>query len=359
MDNTLKFYLLAEKGGWDTSAYAFKYRSTYTQSKAYQILSFNTIEAKKHLSITAEEIVSEYENLKIEPRTLSEAFILESRLNYLALHSFPEYYLNPLAIDPSYQGEITTLGSLIIETQKKDMSFNDLILNEEIPLEEKKEIADSKVSQYLDEMNQIVNTSIRMVQRRAFSRDNIDKDKKTLIFDVFSIFLIFSADLLFFFSLILPNIQFWQEIYNFSSTRFLSYLVYLYPLSLFLYNLFFVIFHSYKTKISEPFNFARRFLRRKSQKVYDDIKVTAERLYDYLCGAINNRILLQNDIRDFSKLSSSYVDFNKVLNVSALKKRKTYRVLHSLNNIFATISWVVTIVTLLVYIFTNVLQGAM
>ena len=84
MDNTLKFYLLAEIGGWDTSAYAFKYRSSYSKSKAYQVLSYNVLEAKNHLSKDAQDVVKEFENLKIEPRSLSEAFVLETKINYQA-----------------------------------------------------------------------------------------------------------------------------------------------------------------------------------------------------------------------------------------------------------------------------------
>lgn len=356
MDNTLKFYLLAEQGGWDTSAYAFKYRSTYPQSKAYQILSYNTIEAKHHISGPAKEIVHAFETLKIEPRSLADAFILETKLNYLALHSFPEYYLNPLAIDPNYNGEISTLGSLMLEVKGKDMSINDMILDEEITLEEKKEAADIKVNQYLEDMNQIVNSSIKSIRRSAFSKSNQDSDKRTLVFDFFSVFLLVLSDFFFAFSLLYPINQFWQEFYTASPGKFMSYLVYFYPVTLFLYNLFYALFHCYKAKISEPYNYARRFLKRNPEKVLDDIKYQADKLYDYLCGAINNRILLQNDIRDFSKLSSSYVDFNKVLNVSTLKEQKPYQVLHTLNNIFATISWVVNILTIIIYIFATALQ---
>ena len=95
MDNQLKFYLLAEKSGWDCSTYAYEYRKKIILSSPYQILSYNAIEAKKHLSNKAKEIVKEYNSLRLEPRTLEETFILETKINYLCLHSFPDYYIGP------------------------------------------------------------------------------------------------------------------------------------------------------------------------------------------------------------------------------------------------------------------------
>lgn len=129
----------------------------------------------------------------------------------------------------------------------------------------------------------------------------------------------------------------------------MTYVIYLFPFALFVYDVFFILFHSYRAKISEPYNYARRFLQKNSEKVFDDIQRQAESLSDYICGAINNRLLLQNDIKDFSKLSTSYVDFKKVLNVSSLMEGKTYKMLKSLKNIFSTISWVITMITFIIY----------
>ncbi|MCR4699181.1 MAG: hypothetical protein K5762_07445 [Bacilli bacterium] len=349
MDNTLKFYLLAEIGGWDTSAYAFKYRSSYSKSKAYQVLSYNVLEAKNHLSKDAQGVVKEFENLKIEPRTLSEAFVLETKLNYLALHSFPEYYLNPLAVDPNYNGEITSIGELMINIQTKDISINELIEDATIPLEEKKEAVNEKVGKYLEDMDDLVHHSLKTIEYRAFTKKK-DKNNVSLARDILESVLFFLANFFFLFTLVFPLNVYWECFYNPSPTMAMTYVIYLFPFALFVYDVFFILFHSYRAKISEPYNYARRFLQKNSEKVFDDIQRQAESLSDYICGAINNRLLLQNDIKDFSKLSTSYVDFKKVLNVSSLMEGKTYKMLKSLKNIFSTISWVITMITFIIYI---------
>ncbi|GEM_PF-847485 len=350
MDNTLKFYLLAEIGGWDTSAYAFKYRSSYSKSKAYQVLSYNVLEAKNHLSKDAQDVVKEFENLKIEPRSLSEAFVLETKINYLALHSFPEYYLNPLAVDPNYNGEITSIGELMININAKDISINELIQDEVIPLEDKKEAVKEKMNKYLDDMDDLVHHSLKTIETRAFTKKKRDGKNVSLVRDIIQQALFFLTHFFFLFTLAYPNNVYWDAFYNPRPTIAMTYVSYLFPMALFVSDIFFILFHSYRAKISEPYNYARRFLKKNSKKVFDDIQRQSENLYDYICGAINTRLLLQNDIKDFSKLSTSYVDFKQVLNVSSLMEGKTYKTLNSLRNIFTTISWVITMITLIIYI---------
>ena len=49
MKEELKFYLLAEEGGWDCSNYAFEYKDELLNSKAFHILQVNALSCKEHL----------------------------------------------------------------------------------------------------------------------------------------------------------------------------------------------------------------------------------------------------------------------------------------------------------------------
>ncbi|MFA6624374.1 MAG: hypothetical protein WCS80_01245, partial [Bacilli bacterium] len=133
-------------------------------------------------------------------------------------------------------------------------------------------------------------------------------------------------------------------------TKAMTYVVYLFPILYFLFAISTSVYHSYKAKISEPYNYASRFLKKNKSSIYDDIKSGKEKLYNYVSNAIDNKIVLVDDIKDFSKLSSSYIDFKAVLEVDSIKKKPTYRILSSLNGIFLTLSLVMSFISLIIFI---------
>lgn len=349
MENRMKFYYLAEKSGWNMSSYAFSYRPSLGELASYKVLSVNVIEAKDHRAASAQNIVKEFEGLKLEPRTIEETFILETKLNYLALHSYPEYYLNPLAIDPNYSGDVTSIGELMVDSKGKDYSINELIQSDEIPLEEKKDALREKCAFWLEEMDELVGESIKTVKERAFSDKKRSRGKQRT-FRILDIVSCVAVNLFFLFQLLIPCQTYWECFYSPSADHVLSYVSYLFPIFLFLYDIVFLIYHTYSTRISEPYNYARRFLYRHGERVYEDIQQEEERLLLSLLGAVNDKILLENDITSYSKLSSSYVDFVAVFEAEKLRKGKVYRTLHSLINIFRTLTFSLSIFTLLVYL---------
>lgn len=353
MEGKMKFYYLAEKSGWNMSRYAFSYRPALGELLAVKVLSVNVLDAKNHLARSAQEIVDAYDHLKLETRSVEETFILETRLNYLALHSYPEYYLNPLAIDPNYEGNVDTIGQLIVDAKGKDESINELIQDETISMEEKKEILRNKTDFWREEMEELVSLSIAKAKKHSFSARNRSKGKQIslALLDGFSCFLI---NLFFVLQLCLPNHVYWSCFYEFEPYYVLSYVSILFPILLFLFDISYVLYHSYFAKISEPYNYARRFLRRNSNKVYDDIQAGSEKMLFSLIGAANDKILLENDITSFSKLSSSYVDFKAIFEAENLRKGKLFRFLHSLLNILRTLAFSFALFTLIVYILSLV-----
>jgi hypothetical protein len=354
MDNELKFYLLAEEGGWDCSTYAFEYRKVINSSSSYQILAFNMIEVKKHLSFDAKKIANEFDNLKLEPRTLEETFILETKINHLCLHSFPEYYINPLSIDPNYLGELTTIGELIIRIEQKDYSINDLILDEKIPMDRKKEAIREKVNHYVNDMNQIVHESIDSIRKNQFISKKVSLTKKIAPVMEIILFILINSFLLF--TLLYPQDHYWECFYNPRYNYALTYVAYGFPFITLLYDFFFALFHSLRARVREPLLHARKFLKSHSEKIYNEILQASENLYDYIIGAMTNRILLEDDIRDFSKLSSSYLDFKVLNNIVEARKKKSYTLTRALNYTFSTIAYLVSLLSLILYIYSTVLN---
>ena len=354
MDNNLKFYLLAEKSGWNCSTYAFEYRKKLQSLSSYQILSYNVIEARKHLSKEAKAIVNEYDGMKLEPRTLEECFITETKINYLCLHSFPEYYINPLSINPEYKGEITTIGDLMINVQGKDMRINEMIMDEKIAPALKKEAVKDRINDYVSDMNELVGSSIRNIQRNA--RKNKGQNRIAGIVPYIELTLFIILNFFFFFILLYPQNHYWECFYNPRSNYVMTYISYLLPTSILIYDFFFSLFHTVRASINEPIRYARRFLKYHSEKIYDDILLHSEKLYDYLSGAINNHLRLQNDIHDFSRLSTSYIDFDKVEQVPYLKKKKGYKAIRTLCYIFTTLASLIGFFSFIIYLYSSILN---
>ncbi len=353
MEDYLKFYFLAEESGWDCTSYAFQYRDKLLSSGTYQVITINLLSAKNHLGEKAQQLCEQFASLDKEPKTLKDVFILENTLNYLALNSFPEYYLNPLAINPRYSGDVTTIGELIFDIQGHEKSLNEWILDETIPLDVKKEEINNQLDYYLNDMNQLVSKSLDIVKKRAFSKGNDRKESISRIIEYTSFVML---HICLFLLIVYPFEEFRSCLYMMNSGKVMSFIWILFPLSIFLYDIFFILFHCYKSAISEPYNYARRFLKKNVNKVYEDIKNKKEELYNYICGAINNRITLKNDIKDFSKLSSSYVDIEKVITADELKKKKPYQILHFLLFAFGTLAYLMAAFSIIIYVLGMVFQ---
>ncbi|MFA6862192.1 MAG: hypothetical protein WCR56_07495 [Bacilli bacterium] len=348
MDGLLKFYLLAEESGWNCSSYAFEYGPKIKDSQSYKILQSNLPEIRKSISGRANDIVVKSDSLRFDPKSVADCFILENKVNYLALHSFPEYYLNPLTIDPNYNGEVKSLGDLVFDYQGQECTLNDIILNDKDSLEIKKAEVNQQLEYFLSDANTLVYSSLAIVKKNAFSSQKNKKNQ--IIGTILEILLFISLNVFFAVMCIYPFPTFRLFLYYPDPSRVMTYLWYLYPILLFLFDLAFIVFHSYRAKISEPYNYAVRFLRKNSAKVFDDLRNGKEKIFDYIAGAINNRLVLKNDIKDFSKLSSSYIDFKAVINVSSLKEKRPYKVLRSLNVSFGTLAAVMGAISLIVFI---------
>ena len=346
-NDELKFYLLAELSGWNCSSYAFKAGPEEKNSDSYKILVENVEQAKTTISKHAEDLVDGFNSLNFDCKTVKDVFILDTKMNYLALHSYPEFYINPLSIDPNYKGELTSIGELMFNYHGKDVSLNDIIFDDKETLSFKKEQISNQLDYYLDDMNNLVYFCIGSIHDKT--NKDLKFNTKTLA-DITDIVIFIFVHFVLFFIYVYKFDMFLNYVYKPQPTVVFSYIAYILPISIFIYDIFFTIFHIYKARISEPYNYAIRFLKKNSSKVFFDIKNERDKMYNYIISFLENRTTPKNDITAFSKLSSSFIDIKAVLNVSSLKKRKSYRVLHSLATSFQTLAFAIALMSFIIFI---------
>lgn len=348
MKDELRFKLFSEIVSNDERSSIKNYDAILKGSEAYKILSYNIIDARKSRTRKAKALVYSFDNLTFKPKDVKDAFKLEIMLNYLALHSFPEYYLNPLAISPNYQGEVNSIGDLYIDYVKGDRTINSIIESDEETLGEKKEQIKKYIQYCKDDMATIIQESIDTIQKSLFHKS----DKKIVFlqeyFESF-LFICFNFFLLFF--LIYPFSDFQNLYLYFRPDKISGYIAWIYPIFTFVYDVVFMLFHSYKAKIMEPFNFAKRFLKRSEFKIYQDVEQKGNALYDYIYGAVKNHIQLKNDILEFSMLSTSYIDYEAILEAEEKKKSKSFVILRSLLFSISILEFFFLTLILFVYFF--------
>ena len=347
MDSSKKFYLLAEIAGWDCHKYIEDYGNKLKKSEAYRVLTYNIPDVKNFYTKKAKEIVEDYNNLSFEPKTIKDCFILEEKINYLALYSHPEYYINPLAIAPTYIGEINSIGDLKTTFKGKELTINEIIMEDETPIEEKKRELEEVVDDYLYEVQEIVSESIvgAKSQTNAIKKDHSMWLKRYISAFVFDVILFFFL----FFFYIYPNELFFNSIYKNDLSEPLTYIHYLYPSATIIKTFLDVLFYSFHSKIYEPINYARRFLYKNSDQVFRDVHKQRDKLVDYINGAISSRIKLINDITSFSILSLSYVDLEKIVNVQQEIQKTRYKKLYAFSTSFTFITLGIFIFSIIVY----------
>lgn len=345
MEENMTFFLLAEIASQNVSTKTKKLDPDFKSSSSYHILTYNMDDVRKHASGKAKALIYAYENINLNPKSIQDYFIMQTALDYLALHSYPEYYLNPFAIDPNYDGEVNSIGNLVIDYQGKDKTINEIILDEHDSLVIKKKEVNHYLEYYLSDMNSIIKESMESVTARKLIEEA--NTKKRVLETLNSLFFILVNVLLLL--LILVNFNNIRSTFlHLDFMKFTTYGIIFYPLATAIYDIFYSLYHSYKASVEEPYRYAIRFLRKNPDAVQKDVREQKEKLYDYICGAINNRIVLKNDIKDFTKLSSSYIDFKAVMEVNKKEKSHLYRTLKNLAWSARLLEFVVLILTLIV-----------
>lgn len=352
MKSELNYYLLSEYTGWSCIEYAYTFRSDLFSSEAYAILNANIIEAKKHFSQKAKDLLKETKALNLEPKSVKEYYLTDIKINYLALNSYPEFYLNPLLIDPDYNGSITTIGDLIFKVDDENYTLNELIIDEDIDDEKKLNAIEQQLNYYQADMSNMTTDTIISIENRAKENKEIKKDNRH---QVYSVLILLISTFLLFFIYIYPFNSFRDAMYKLDLTKVSSVLGLLTPILYVLYLGFYLAYHAIRSRKNEHYNYAKRFLKRNSDSIYSDIQKARDELFEYIKLAIESKIELENDITKFSKLSSSYIDFKKLRNESN-KNSTVYNLFHILSNIF-TVVFIIIFIALVAVFFIDIYLG--
>ena len=122
-----------------------------------------------------------------------------------------------------------------------------------------------------------------------------------------------------------------------------------------MYDLFFILFHSYRAKITEPYNYAMRFIKNNASRVFEDLKNNCESLYFYISKAIDEKRILKDDIHTFSKIENTYIDIKSILESKKLTQKRLYVFLKAMLIIFFTLATILFIYSFIIYVITELL----
>ena len=348
MDDNKKFYLLAELSGWDCSKYIEGFSDKIKNSNAYRVLKYNMSDVEDIYTQNAYDLIEEYNKLNFELKTIKECYLLEEKVNYLALHSDPRFYINPFSINPNYIGSINSIGELAIPFKGGEKTINEIILDDDTPIEEKKKEVENQVDYYLFDFEQLVNRTILNTKSKTNEeRSSQNKFRRRAIIKfIIDVALVVFLVILFCF----PNNLFFSNLYNRDYSKILTYVSYIYPATTLLALIVDVIFYSYRARIYEPINYARRFLKKNNDLLLQSIRKRKEELLDYIFGAIKSRIKLINDLCDYSMLSSSYVSLDKIVNIEKEVKQLKFKKLSDLSYSISFVSISVLLFSVVIYV---------
>ena len=348
MDDNKKFYLLAELSGWDCSKYIADYGEKIKNSNAYRVLKYNMADVEDIYTQNAYDLKKEYEGLNFNVNSIKECYLLEEKVNYLALHSDPRFYINPFSINPNYIGSINSLGDLMIPFKGEEKTINEIILDNETPIDEKKKEVENQVDYYLYDFENLVTKTILNTKSKT-NEERVSQNKfirRAIIKLIIDFSMVFFLVILYCF----PNNLFFSNLYDRDYSKILTYISIIYPIITLLALLIDTIFYSYRSRIYEPINYARRFLKKNNELLFQSIRKRKEDLLDYIFGAIKNRIKLINDLCDYSMLSSSYVSLEKIVNIEKEIKQLKYKRLSDISNSMSYVSISALVFSIVIYV---------
>lgn len=347
-----KFYLLSETVGWNCSIYIDDFLLELLNSQDYKSLTTNVSSAAEHLSYDAHNVVYNFNNLNLEPKTFTDYVILKNQISYLSLVSNEEFYLNPFLVENDYHGNVNSIGDLIVEHNSKLYTINSLIISDEYDEEKKKEIIEERLEYYLNDIDSLLNRTIFILKNESINNTS----KATTHFSRFLeilLFVILNLFALFIFTR--HSDLFFSYIYNPDFSNSITYIIYFFIPILFMYDLFFILFHSYRAKITEPYNYAMRFIKNNASRVFEDLKNNCESLYFYISKAIDEKRILKDDIHTFSKIENTYIDIKSILESKKLTQKRLYVFLKAMLIIFFTLATILFIYSFIIYVITELL----
>ena len=301
--NSRKLHLFMSVLNYENTEYTAESINNFFDGYIYKTLRDNCLKASQYNTLNSNKLVEDFNNLCYEISSLKDLYILQTKASYLLSISTPNYYVNPMLDNTSFNFDIHSIGDLKLIYRNEFISFNKL-----------KTAPGSK-----EEKNEAITKWIVF-----------------LFINIFTTFLICSF-----------NQEIINNFYHPEVSSIYTYVIYLPVCSLILVDVFFTIFHIIKSRIFNEYNFARKFIKTRKSSVYSNLQRSSLQLKKYICECVFTKREFTNDI-DFFKDQFEELNIDDAIKI----RRKSSN--NKIYNVFLIISNSCLIIGLISCIFSLV-----
>lgn len=343
MNNIDKAIYLASKIGANFANFDTTYIQDILTSKEYKILLDNIKWTKNFNTQKAINLQDDFKALNYDIKNIEESIILSSRVNYLALVSFENYYLNPF-MKTNFKVRTNSIGDLMLLYDGKLASINDVILDTNHTDNYKMKILSNKCNEYASEI----------ISKNSFdlSLTNSNKGIKNFIRKTYFINILkcifslaaFIASLLVF---ILDNEVLKEYISYHNESNIYTYTISLFLIGTYLSVFFLLINLCYISNFFYPYFYFKHELKTKINKNVKKILKSSADLTYYLLIAVKEKKILKDDINSFNTDIISNDEFVNYANMYTFKEKHTYSALvylYLLSNLIMLVGLVISLV---------------
>lgn len=341
--NSRKLHLFMSVLNYENTEYTAESINNFFDGYIYKTLRDNCLKASQYNTLNSNKLVEDFNNLCYEISSLKDLYILQTKASYLLSISTPNYYVNPMLDNRSFNFDIHSIGDLKLIYRNEFISFNKLktapgskeekneaITKQCVKYHAEAVIKNTKIINRLEETNSM---------KHYFGLKNIFNILEWIVFlfiNIFTTFLICSF-----------NQEIINNFYHPEVSSIYTYVIYLPVCSLILVDVFFTIFHIIKSRIFNEYNFARKFIKTRKSSVYSNLQRSSLQLKKYICECVFTKREFTNDI-DFFKDQFEELNIDDAIKI----RRKSSN--NKIYNVFLIISNSCLIIGLISCIFSLV-----
>jgi hypothetical protein len=346
MNNVDKTILLAEKFGADTSLFTSSYVENIIKSPEFVALTKNVSHASEFHTKKALDLVEDYKSINYDVHSFEEAVILSSRVNYLFTVSSESYYLNPLEMLP-FPTEIQSLGELRCPYGGEDRTFNEIIADENHPLNFKARAIAGKCEYWRTEFSEIISGNY---QKTKDNQGIAAEIKRASIWVLIDFVCALSAVLASLYSL-LTNRTILRSVWaSFNQGLFWDWGIVLFAAFAFLLLFSWVLVFARQDRLFSPYRFFKRYGQKGENRVHEKVALSAQRLADYIFAACKEKRQLKgHDITAFNTGVTLYKEIDAYRAMYNYRQDPRLNFFKALFRFFLTMTILAAVYCLVVY----------
>jgi hypothetical protein len=318
MNNVDKTILLAESFGADTSLFTSSYVDNIVKSAEYKGLVENVSWAQKFQVKKSIALIDDFKSINYRCLTFEDAVILASRVNYLYSVSSEAYYLNPLAV-LDFTPKTKSVGELMCQYNGNLVSFNDIIADQDHPLNYKARAIAGQCESYRQEMIEKISFNYSKTGNNKYISSRIRAINWQLGFMGLVAFAAFLGSI---YVMISRRSVFKSFVSSFSVTSFVHWGILACLIGAVLLCVSWILAFARDTSLFAPYYYFRRFGKSKEGKIYEKISHKAQQLAEYIFAACQAHKPLADDIGAFASAKTLDEELSAYKKMYSLKKDK-------------------------------------